>query len=53
MFACAMYPRDKNFLNEVALEVQETALRLGTHPSIFVFGGNNENEVALEWFPES
>jgi beta-mannosidase len=53
MFACATYPRDQNFLHEVALEVQETALRLGSHPSIFVFGGNNENEVGLEWYQES
>jgi beta-mannosidase len=53
MFACATYPRDQNFLHEVALEVQETALRLASHPSIFVFGGNNENEVGLEWYQES
>lgn len=52
IFACAMYPRDKGFLHEVALEVQETALRLGSHPSIVVFGGSNENEVALGWFQE-
>jgi beta-mannosidase len=50
MFACATYPRNENFLHEVALEVQETALRLGSHPRIFVFGGNNENEVGLEWY---
>ena len=53
MFACATYPRDENVLHEVAVVVQETALRLASHPSIFVFGGNNENEVGLEWYQES
>lgn len=28
-------------------------MRLGSHPSIAVFGGSNENEVALNWFEES
>jgi len=28
-------------------------LRLGSHPSIVVFGGNNENEVAFDWYPET
>lgn len=27
-------------------------MRLGDHPSIVVWGGNNENEVALGWFEE-
>ena len=26
---------------------------MASHPSIFVFGGNNENEVGLEWYQES
>jgi len=53
MLACALYPTDTQFLSEVALEVEQQALRLGTHASIVVWGGNNENEVALGWFPES
>lgn len=27
--------------------------RLQSHPSIVLWGGNNENEGALNWFPES
>jgi len=53
LFACAMYPTNSEFLAEVAVEVQEQARRLSSHPSIVVFGGNNENEVALDWFTES
>jgi beta-mannosidase len=40
-------------LREVSLEVQYQIARLNTHASIVVWGGNNENEVALNWFPES
>lgn len=53
MLACALYPSSTTFLAEIDAEVRHQALRLGTHPSIVVWGGNNENEVALGWFPES
>jgi beta-mannosidase len=53
MLACALYPSGDAFLAEIDGEVRDQALRLGTHPSIVVWGGNNENEVALGWFPES
>jgi beta-mannosidase len=41
------------FLRDVAFEVQEQAIRLNTHASIAIWGGNNENEVALGWFSSS
>lgn len=53
MLACALYPSSTSFLREIDAEVREQALRLGTHASIVVWGGNNENEVALGWFQES
>lgn len=53
MLACALYPRNTEFLSEIEREVYFQTLRLGTHPSIVVWGGNNENEVALNWFTES
>jgi beta-mannosidase len=53
MLACALYPIDEDFLAEITMEVQEQSLRLATHASIVVFGGNNENEVALQWFDAS
>ncbi|XP_064391180.1 beta-mannosidase-like isoform X2 [Halichondria panicea] len=48
MFADALYPRDKDFLMEVELEVQDVVRRLGNHPSIVLWSGNNENQDAGE-----
>lgn len=53
MFACALYPRDEPFLGLVRAEVTYQVKRLGSHPSIVIWGGNNENEGAIEWYPES
>lgn len=53
MLACALYPRNTAFLTEMTLEVQGQAMRLGSHPSVVAWGGNNENEAALGWFSAS
>ncbi|KAL4437114.1 hypothetical protein ABPG75_004253 [Micractinium tetrahymenae] len=53
MFACAMYPRDRAFLSEAWQEVSHQAVRLSSHPSISIWGGNNENEAAFGWFAQS
>lgn len=53
MFACALYPRDAPFLALVADEVEAQVLRLQAHASVAIWGGNNENEGALEWYPQS
>ncbi|XP_076998786.1 beta-mannosidase [Tamandua tetradactyla] len=52
MFACALYPTDKSFVNSVRAEVAYQIRRLKSHPSIIVWSGNNENEAALmtNWF---
>jgi len=52
MFACGMYPTTKEFLGSVAEEVRQQAKRLTHHASVVVWGGNNENESAMTWFPE-
>ena len=44
MFACAMYPGDENFLQNVKMEVIDNVNRLQNHPSIAVWCGNNEND---------
>ena len=43
MFACAMYPGDKSFLNNVKNEAVANVKRLRQHPSIALYCGNNEN----------
>jgi len=52
MFACAMYPADNKFLQNVKTEVIENVMRLKHHPSIALWAGNNENEAALakNWY---
>ncbi|XP_048189499.1 beta-mannosidase [Perognathus longimembris pacificus] len=52
MFACALYPTEEDFLNSVRAEVTHQIKRLKSHPSIILWSGNNENEVALmmNWY---
>ncbi len=52
MFACSMYPATDDFLTGVAVEIRQQIRRLSRHPSVLIWAGNNENEVALRqsWF---
>lgn len=52
MFASALYPTEPGFLESVRKEVTYQVRRLKSHPSIIIWSGNNENEVALgvNWF---
>ena len=43
MFACAMYPGDAAFLDNVKAEAIDNVTRLRQHPSIALYCGNNEN----------
>ncbi|SRX72687.1 Exo-beta-D-glucosaminidase [Aequorivita antarctica] len=43
MFACAMYPGDAAFLENVKQEAIQNIKRLRNHPSIALWCGNNEN----------
>lgn len=54
MFACALYPVDDDFLSTVRLEIEQQVQRLQYHPSIVLWAGNNENEMAIAgpWWPE-
>lgn len=47
MFACNMYPVNEEFLKSVSQEIIQNVRRLQRHPSIALWAGNNENEVAL------
>ena len=42
MFACAMFPGDEAFLNNVKAEATDNIKRLRNHPSIAMWCGNNE-----------
>lgn len=53
MFGCALYPTDEKFLGQIRSEVKDVVTRLNNHPSIVIWGGNNENEGALHWYKES
>ncbi len=44
MFACAMYPGDEKFLENIKQEVIDNVNRLQNHPSIALWCGNNEND---------
>ncbi len=42
MFACALYPSDKNFIDNVKAEAIEQVKRLNNHPCLALWCGNNE-----------
>lgn len=42
-----MYPTNVDFLESVYAEVTQNVRRLQHHPSIALWAGNNENEMAL------
>lgn len=44
IFACAMYPGDKKFTENVKQEVIDNVTRLQGHPSLALWCGNNEND---------
>jgi beta-mannosidase len=46
MFACAMYPGDPDFLENVKEELEYQIPRIASHPSLTLFNGNNEVDVA-------
>ncbi|CAF1682094.1 unnamed protein product, partial [Adineta ricciae] len=52
MFACSLYPVDDLFLTNVYNEVVYQVRRLQSHPSIALWSGNNENELAVaqNWY---
>jgi beta-mannosidase len=46
MFACAMYPGDNDFIQNVKNEIRDNVMRLRSHPCIVLWCGNNEVEEA-------
>ena len=50
MFACAMYPANKDFLDLVGKEMDEHLPRISSHPSVILINGNNEVDVAWKYW---
>jgi beta-mannosidase len=50
MFACSMYPGNEWFLNSITKEAEYQVKRLRNHPSIALWCGNNEIDVAWQNF---
>jgi beta-mannosidase len=48
LFACSFYPGDEAFNTNVRAELTYQVRRLRDHPSIAIWVGNNENEVAWQ-----
>ena len=53
MFACSMYPWDKDFVESVRQEAIYNIRRLRNHPSIALWCGNNEIDVAWAQYKEN
>ena len=50
MFACGLYPGNKKFLNSVNQEVTYQVKRLRNHPCLALWCGNNEIDVAFNYY---
>ena len=49
MFACGVYPQDKEFQDLVRKESEYQVRRLRNHPCLIVWSGDNENDAAYQW----
>lgn len=50
MFACAMYPSDAVFIDNVKKELAYQIPRIAAHPCVIQFNGNNEVDVAWKYW---
>ena len=46
---CAVYPQDDDFMSRLAVEIETVVKRLRHHPSIILWAGDNENDIAITW----
>ena len=49
IMGCGIYPIDDEFMKMLATEIEAAVKRLRHHPSILVWAGDNENDIALTW----
>ena len=50
MFACGLYPGSEKFLNSVTQEATYQVKRLRNHPCMALWCGNNEIDVAFNYY---
>jgi len=50
MFACSLYPADRDFIDNVKQEVEHNIKRLRNHACIALWCGNNETEMGIEFW---
>jgi beta-mannosidase len=48
--ACAVYPQDDGLCRELEEEARKAVRRLRPHPSLVVWAGDNECDLAYDWF---
>ena len=54
MFACLMYPfYEDDFRENVLTEIKYQIMRIKSHPSLCLWGGNNEVETMFAYMPEN
>jgi beta-mannosidase len=53
MFSCMSYPSNREFLDDVALEITQQVRRLSHHASIALWCGDNEVIGSINWYPET
>ena len=49
IMGCGVYPTDDEFMGRLADEIEWVVKKLRHHPSILVWAGDNENDIALTW----
>ena len=49
MMGCGVYPQDKCFQEKIKIEAECVVKRLRNHPSICLWAGDNENDLACYW----
>ena len=49
MMGCTQYPQDDIFLKKIEDEAAKAIARIRKHPSLVLWAGNNENDIAGEW----
>jgi beta-mannosidase len=48
LLACAAYAEEEPLWSEIEAEAREAVVRLGSHPSLVILNGNNENVIGFQ-----